>query len=86
MYFDVVPTKIADQKGVKSVQVRTTGSEKHHNTVALACTAASDMLPQMIIFKGKRLLKLTSPPGYVIANQEKVNGRAAHDQVDQGNI
>ena len=50
VYFDVVPTKTVDQKGVKSVKVRTTGSEKRHITGALACTAAGDMLPPMIIF------------------------------------
>ena len=38
----------------------------------LACTAAGHMLPPMIIFKGKRVLKnLRIPPGVVVELQQK---------------
>ena len=37
--------------------MRSTRSEKHHVTVdVLACTASGEMLPPMIIFKGKEML------------------------------
>ena len=52
VYFDIVPGKTIECKGVKTVKVRTTGSEKRHITVVLGCTAMGDFLPPMIIFKG----------------------------------
>ena len=53
VYFDihVVPEKTIEIEGKKMVKVRTTGSEKHHITVVLSCTASGDLLPPMIIFK-----------------------------------
>ena len=54
--------------------MRTTGSEKQHLTVVLSCTASGDMLPPMIIFKGKTKISiqgLKAPPGFIIAHQEK---------------
>ena len=54
--------------------LRTTGSEKRHITVVLSCTASGDLLPPMIIFKGKteRCIKgLKGTLGVMIAYQEK---------------
>lgn len=74
MYFDMVPGKTIDVKGKKMIKVRTTGSEKRHITVVLACVASGDFLPPMIIFKGKtdRTIKnLRIPDGFVVMTQSK---------------
>ena len=42
--------------------IRTTSSEKRHFTVVLAVTASSDVLPPIVIFKGKCKTKLNVPP------------------------
>ena len=46
-----------DQKGVKTVSIKTSGHEKSHYTVVLACCANGTKLPPMIIFKRKTLPK-----------------------------
>ena len=51
--------------------MRTTGAEKRHVTLVLTVTASGEMLPPMVIFKGKRALKLDVPTGFVVAVQEK---------------
>ena len=52
--------------------MRSTGAEKRRLTIILACTAAGNMLPPMIMFKGKRALKnLRIPPGVVVELQQK---------------
>ena len=74
VFFDIVPGKTIEVKGKKTVRVRTTGTEKRHLTVVLSCTASGDMLPPMIIFKGKTkgsIQGLKAPPGFIIAHQEK---------------
>ncbi len=52
VYMDMVPSKTVDVKGKKTVKIRTTKSEKCRVTAVLSCTAAGNMLPPMIIFKG----------------------------------
>ena len=52
IYMDMVPSKTVDVKGKKTIKVRTTKSEKNRATATLACTAAGNMLPPMIVFKG----------------------------------
>ncbi len=72
LYFDLVPGRIVDQKGTKSVIVRTTGCDKRHLTVVLGVSAAGNVLPTMIIFKGKRQLKdIKAPAGFLVCVQEK---------------
>ena len=71
MYFDIVPGRTVDTKGTKTVKVRTTGAEKRHITVVLAVSNNGNVLPPMIIFNGKRELKLDVPRGYVVCIQEK---------------
>ena len=51
VFLDLVPNKVADWKGNKTIRVRTTGSEKNGITAALRCTAAGKLLPPYIIFK-----------------------------------
>ena len=71
VYFDLVPGKTVNEKGAKSVLVRTTGNEKRHFTVVLAVSANGDVLPPMVIFKGKRDLKFEFPKDWVVTVQEK---------------
>ena len=71
MFFDLLLGKTVDFKGTKSIHIRTTISEKRHLTVVLAVSAAGDVLPPMIIFKGKRALNIQTPPGWIVCVQEK---------------
>ena len=71
-YFDMVSSQTLDKKGEKTIRIRTTGAEKRHLTVVLACSAAGDLLPAMVIFKGKREVKnVELPDGIVISTQAK---------------
>lgn len=74
VYFDIVPGKTIEVRGKKTVKVRTTGLEKRHLTVVLSCTANGDLLPPMIIFKGKTdrsIRGLKAPAGVIVAYQQK---------------
>ena len=62
MYFDMPGNTTIEKKGTKTISVRTTGAEKRHLTVVLAATADGQMLPPMVIFKGKRNLKNITVP------------------------
>ena len=62
MYFDMSGSTTVEKKGAKTVSIRTTGAEKRHLTVVLAATADGQMLPPMVIFKGKRMLKNIDVP------------------------
>ena len=50
----------------KTISIRTTSLEKANLTCVLAVTAEGYKLPQMIIFKRKRVLKEKFPPGIVV--------------------
>ena len=72
VFLDLVPNKVVDQKGKKTVHVRTTNSEKNCITATLCCTAAGKLLPPYIIFKGKTKCPLKNvkiPPGVVCTIQ-----------------
>ena len=72
VFFDMVPSKTVDQVRVRTVRIQTTGAEKCHFTVVLTCTASGELLPPMVILKGKRVLKgLKYPRGWVVTVQEK---------------
>ena len=70
-YFDNVPNRTVEQVGAKTVRVLTTGSEKKRCTVVLCISDTGEFLTTMIIFKGKRKLKLIHPDSVVIRVQEK---------------
>ena len=55
LFFDMVPSRTLEKRGAKEVRVKSTGAEKRHLTVVLACTGAGKMLPPMIIFKGNNI-------------------------------
>ena len=57
MNFDMPLTRSVDTSGKKTVLIKTTGNEKNHFTVVLACMADGNKLPSMIIFKMKTMQK-----------------------------
>ena len=48
--FDVPSNKTVDVQGAKTMDVKTSGHEKTHFTVVLACCVDETKLPPMIIF------------------------------------
>uniref|UniRef100_A0A147BLR1 Putative pogo transposable element n=1 Tax=Ixodes ricinus TaxID=34613 RepID=A0A147BLR1_IXORI len=69
--FDMPSNTTLEQKGARTVHVRTTGAEKQRCTVMLAVTADGRKLPPYVIFKRKTLPKGKFPPGVHIRVQEK---------------
>lgn len=69
--FDIPINRCVDEKGVKSVNIRTTGHEKSSFTVVLACCANGYKLPPMIIFKRKTKPKGIFPSTVVIMQNVK---------------
>ena len=61
LYFDMIPSRSLEKRGAKEVCIKSTGAQKWHITVVLACTGAGKMLPPMIIFKANNdcMLMLT---------------------------
>ena len=49
--FDVPSNKTVDVKGAKTIMIKTSGNEKMHYTVVLACCADGTKLPPLLIFK-----------------------------------
>ena len=72
VFFDLVPNRTVEQTGKKSMVIRTSGSDKRHVTVILAVAANGEVLPTVIIFKGKRALKdIKSRDDIIVMVQEK---------------
>lgn len=69
--FDIPLGRSVAEKGQKTVTVRTTGHEKSHFTVVLACCADGTKLPPMLIFKRKTLPKDIFPPTVVVQANAK---------------
>lgn len=70
--FDLPSNYTVDNKGAKTVFVKTTGHEKNRFTVVLACMADGTSLPPTIIFKRKSLPKGAKfPSGVVVRAHEK---------------
>ena len=65
LFFDIMPNRVIETKGTKSVVVCTTGREKHHLTATLAVTSDGNILPALVVFKGKRELDFTEEGVYV---------------------
>lgn len=53
-----------DEKGAKTIAIRTTGHEKSHFTCVLTCMADGTKLPPLLIFKRKTLPKDKIPQEY----------------------
>jgi len=72
MTFDLPSNSTVNKKGEKTILVKTTGHEKTHFTVALACMADGTKLKPLIIFKRKKLQKTAKfPRGVVVRAQVK---------------
>ncbi|KAL1466476.1 hypothetical protein MTO96_042709 [Rhipicephalus appendiculatus] len=69
--FDIPLGRSVAEKGQKTVTVRTTGHEKSHFTVVLACCADGTKLPPMLTFKRETLPKDIFPPTVVIQANTK---------------
>ena len=66
MYFDMPGNTTVDKVGSKTVTVKTTGHERQHFTVVIACQADGKNIRPMVIFKRKNMPKETFPPGVVV--------------------
>ncbi|MEL7342722.1 MAG: transposase, partial [Bacteroidota bacterium] len=55
VFFDSVAAKTVDRKGAKSVQIRSTRSEKKRVTCVLAVSRSGTILKPFVIFKGKSI-------------------------------
>jgi len=64
--FDVPSNKTVDVKVAKTIMIKTSGNEKMHYTVVLACCADGTKLPPLLIFKRKMLPKDVIPHGTYI--------------------
>lgn len=64
--FDIPSNRTVEQKGVKTVFIKTTGHEKTRFTVVLGCMADGSRLPPVIIFKRKTLPKGAKFPSGVV--------------------
>lgn len=71
LQFDVPSNRTVDDNGVKTVTVKTSGHEKSHYTVVLACCADGTKLPPMLIFKGKTMPKEDIPQGVIVHVHDK---------------
>lgn len=71
MYFDMPGNTTIDRVGSKSVSVKTTGHEKQHFTVVLACQADGQKLRPMVIFKRKTMPKDSFPRDVVVKVHQK---------------
>ena len=66
IWFDMPSARTVNNKGGKTVLVKTTGHEKARFTVVLACMSDGTRLNPMIVFKRKTVPKENFPPGVVI--------------------
>ena len=66
LVFDVPSNNTVDVKGAKTIMIKTSGNEKTHYTVVLACCADGTRLPTLSIFKRKALPKDVNPLGIYV--------------------
>lgn len=71
LWFDLPINTTINQKGAKTVSIRTTGHERSSFTVILACMADGTKLPAVCIFKLKNIPKEKFPRGIYIRVNEK---------------
>jgi hypothetical protein len=66
MTFDLPSNTTIDERGTRSVSIRTTGHERTSFTVVLTCMADGTKLPPLIIFKLKKVPKGSFPSEVVV--------------------
>ena len=69
--FDMLGNKTVDFKGVRTVNVKSTGHEKTRFTVVLACMADGTQLKPMVISKRTTKPKITFPPNVLVHFHKK---------------
>jgi hypothetical protein len=69
--FDVPSNRTVDNKGSKTITIKTSGHEKTHYTVVLSCCTDGTKLPPMIKLKRKTVPKDKIPQRIVLHVQEK---------------
>lgn len=71
VFFDMKSNITVDQKGAKSILMRTTGNEKLRITAMLAVTADGHKLTPYVILKRKTMPKESLPRGLIVRCHEK---------------
>ena len=71
MTFDIVANSTVYKKGSKTVSILTTGQKKDRFTVMLACLGDGTKLTPYVVFKRKKLPKMTFPKGVIVRCQQK---------------
>ena len=66
MSFDLPSNTTIDERGARSVSIRTTGHERTNFTVVLTCMADGTKLPPLIIFKLKKIPKGNFSPEVIV--------------------
>ena len=69
--FDIPMNRSVEEKGQKSVSIVTTGHERSHFTVVLACCGDGSKLPPMVIFKRKTMPKTEFPSTVLVTTNRK---------------
>jgi len=80
IFFDMIGNLTIEERGAKTVQIRTTGNEKNRFTCVLTVLADGTKLPPIVIFKGKRvpnnlpseIIVLMHPKGWMDESGMKV--------------
>ena len=65
MYFDMSGNTTVDRVGSKTATVKTTGHEKQHFTIVLACQANEKHFVQWLSSKRKDISKESFPPSVI---------------------
>ncbi len=71
MCFDMPPDHTVNNRGEKTVQIKTSAHEKSHFTVVLSCCADGTKLQSLVIFKRKTPPKEHMPAGVSVRVHEK---------------
>ena len=66
MFFDMLGNSTVNKSGERTVFVKTTGHEKQHFTVVLACCADGSKLKPLVIIKRKTMPKVKFPSGVFV--------------------
>ena len=85
MYFDMPGNTSVDFVVNKTIGIKTTGHEKQHFTVVLACLADGTKLKPMVIFKRKTMPNDKCPSVVLVKVQEKgwMNESLTHTWLDE---
>jgi hypothetical protein len=70
--FDVPSNRTVDNKGAKTVTIKTSGHKKtHYNAELVACCEDGTKVPPILIFKMKTMTSDKIPRGIAVHDQER---------------